>query len=130
MGRLCSGVAARRRERRRPVLLSPLLLAAAAWAPAAISAEEPQRPKSHAKIEHFVTLLLENRAWDHVFGCFGLKGADGIPPEGRVLFADPANKSAGKVTVSCGTAPYICSTDPLKHNTPATYPHYVSCRAA
>ena len=67
-------------------------------------------PASHrypqSKIEHMVVLFLENRAADHIFGCFGLPGFDGIPPEGRVLWADPANHSAGSVTVSCGGAPY------------------------
>lgn len=75
------------------------------------------------KIRHFVTLLMENRAADHVFGCFGLPGFDGIPPGGRLLYADPSNKSAGSVNVTCGSAPYSCSTNPETHR-PAKYPHY------
>ena len=48
---------------------------------------EPQASRAGPKIpiRHFVTLLMENRAADHVFGCFGLPGFDGIPPGGRVL---------------------------------------------
>lgn len=72
--------------------------------------------RSHLpKIRHFVTLLMENRAADHVFGCFGLPGFDGIPPGGRVLYADPSNKSAGFVNVTCGKAPYSCATNPVTH---------------
>ena len=78
---------------------------------------------ARTKVKHFVTLLMENRAFDHIFGCMGLEGVDGIPPEGRRLYADPANASSPSVTVSCGTAPYVCSSDPLTHK-PAAYPHY------
>eukprot|EP01044_Picomonas_judraskeda_P007090 COSAG03_NODE_743_length_6016_cov_4.204834_4_plen_391_part_00 len=86
---------------------------------------EPQASRAGPKIpiRHFVTLLMENRAADHVFGCFGLPGFDGIPPGGRVLYADPSNKSAGFVNVTCGEAPYSCATNPVTHQA-AKYPHY------
>lgn len=34
---------------------------------------------------------------------------DGIPKEGLQIMKDPNNASAGNVTVTCGTAPYVCS---------------------
>ena len=51
-------------------------------------------PPNAGKIKHFVTLLMENRAFDHLFGCMGLDGVDGIPPEGRTLYADPVSTQA------------------------------------
>ena len=38
-------------------------------------------PKIQSKIEHFVVLLVENRAADHIFGCMmgDKEGFDGIP---------------------------------------------------
>ena len=97
---------------RAALLLAPLL-----------SPADGDGAAARTKVKHFVTLLMENRAFDHIFGCMGLEGVDGIPPEGRRLRADPSNTSSPSVTVSCGTAPYVCSTDPLTHK-PAAYPHY------
>jgi len=73
-------------------------------------AAPPPRP-SDARIDHVVILLMENRAADHLLGCLmGTdKGFDGIPPEGRQIPVDPRNASRGNVTVSCGTAKYICA---------------------
>ena len=68
------------------------------------------------KIDHFVVLMMENRPFDHIFGCLAgegrLPGADGIPKEGRRLYKDPTNHSAGFVTVTCGTANYSCERGP------------------
>jgi phospholipase C len=108
------------------VLRSLLLLALALLRPAAAAtngASGGDGSSAPPKVRHFVTLLMENRAADHVFGCFGLPGFDGIPPEGRVLYADPSNKSAGSVNVTCGRAPYRCSANPVTHKA-AKYPHY------
>ena len=66
-------------------------------------------PPRQSKIEHFVVLFMENRAFDHMLGCMDLPGLDGIPAEGRQIPVDPRNKSAGFVNVSCGTAKYICN---------------------
>jgi len=53
---------------------------------------------------------MENRAADHTFGCMlgDNPDFDGIPTEGLQLMKDPKNASAGNVTVTCGTAPYVC----------------------
>lgn len=59
------------------------------------------------KIEHFVLLLMENRAADHMFGCMGLPGFDGIAP-GHTLPKDPADPSRGHVNVTCTGAEYVC----------------------
>lgn len=96
-----------------------LLIAAGLAAPAAAPPGAERRPR----VKHFVTLLMENRAADHMLGCFGLPGFDGIPPEGRVLWNDPTNHSGGSVTVTCGRAPYSCGTNPVTHHA-AKYPHY------
>jgi phospholipase C len=68
------------------------------------------------KIDHFVVLQMENRPFDHMFGCLAgegrLPGAIGIPKGGRKLYKDPANSSAGFVTVTCGTANYSCRRGP------------------
>ena len=67
------------------------------------------------KIKHMVVLLMENRPIDHTFGCMageGIIDLDGIPPEGRKIRAslDPANDTT--VTVTCGTANYVCEHGP------------------
>lgn len=56
-------------------------------------------------------LFMENRAADHTFGCMlgDNPEFDGIPKEGRQIMKDPKDPSAGNVTVTCGTAPYVCS---------------------
>ena len=68
-------------------------------------------PALQDKIEHFIVLFMENRAADHTFGCMLGENPefDGIPKEGRQIMKDPKNPSAGNVTVTCGTAPYVCS---------------------
>ena len=73
-------------------------------------------PAVDSRIKHFVVLLLENRPFDHMFGCMGLPGADGIPSEGRLLCDN--GDCTRNTTVSCGTAPYVCSGAGRK------YPHY------
>eukprot|EP01043_Picozoa_sp_COSAG02_P116322 COSAG02_NODE_52734_length_306_cov_0.676329_1_plen_34_part_01 len=34
---------------------------------------------------------MENRAADHVLGCMGINGFDGIPPEGRMLWKNASD---------------------------------------
>ena len=53
---------------------------------------------------------MENRATDYTFGCMlgDHPEFDGIPKGGRQIMKDPTNSSAGNVTVTCGTAPYVC----------------------
>ena len=58
--------------------------------------------------DHFVVLLMENRAADHVFGCMDIDGFDGIPPEGRMLWKNASDHAQGGINVSCGTAAYAC----------------------
>ena len=65
-------------------------------------------PPHQSKIEHFVVLFMENRAFDHMLGCMDIPGIDGIPAAGRQIPVDPNDKTAGFVNVSCGTADYIC----------------------
>eukprot|EP01062_Namystynia_karyoxenos_P007990 TRINITY_DN12818_c0_g1_i2.p1 TRINITY_DN12818_c0_g1~~TRINITY_DN12818_c0_g1_i2.p1 ORF type:complete len:503 (+),score=164.62 TRINITY_DN12818_c0_g1_i2:160-1668(+) len=55
---------------------------------------------------------MENHAFDNMLGCMDLPGADGIPPEGRLIPVDPADPSKGNVNVTCGTAPYVCTGGP------------------
>lgn len=79
-----------------------------ATAPAAILADEGSR-----KIEHFVVLLMENRALDHVFGCIGgegIIGLDGIPPEGRQIPIDGDDPKNGTVNVSHGIFGRVAAT--------------------
>jgi hypothetical protein len=64
------------------------------------------------KIEHFVVLFMENRAFDHLLGCLDLPGMDGIPASGHLLPIDPENSSKGHVNVTCGSADYICPRAP------------------
>jgi phospholipase C len=120
------------------ILMLLLVLAAAAVAPttsvisaaAAAAAPPPPppplprhrtsaqtSPQSGRKIEHFVVLMMENRPFEHMFGCLAgegrLPGADGaIPQGGKRLYKDPTNHSAGFVTVTCGTANYSCRHGP------------------
>ena len=69
-----------------------------------------RRAFAQDKIEHFVVLFMENRATDYTFGCMlgDHPEFDGIPKGGRQIMKDPTNSSAGNVTVTCGTAPYVC----------------------
>ena len=41
-----------------------------------------------------------------------LPGADGIPASGHLIPNNASDPSQGHVNVSCGTAPYICTTTP------------------
>ena len=52
---------------------------------------------------------MENRATDHVLGCMGLDGFDGIPPGGRMLYKNASHPELGGLNVSCGTAEYVCT---------------------
>jgi phospholipase C len=71
----------------------------------------PPRPQN--KIDHFVVLLMENRGADHMFGCFGLDGFDGVPATGEPLPRDGSNPARGVgATVRCGTAEYVCDKSP------------------
>ena len=69
-------------------------------------------PPRQQKIDHFVVLFMENRAFDHLIGCMDLPGIDGIPPEGLLIPRDPTNLTKGFANVSCGTSPYVCSGSP------------------
>jgi hypothetical protein len=66
------------------------------------------------QIEHLVVLLMENRGFDHLFGCLDLPGADSAatPTRNRSLWIDPTDKSKGVVNVTCGTAKYVCPAGP------------------
>ena len=69
-------------------------------------------PPRQSKIDHFVVLYMENHAADQIFGCMGLPGFDGIPPEGHKVPHDPDNPALGSVNISCGTADYVCKSGP------------------
>ena len=62
------------------------------------------------RIDHFVVLYMENRPFDHYFGCMDLPGADSAATmtSNRTLPKDPQDPSAGTVNVTCGTASYVC----------------------
>lgn len=66
-----------------------------------------------SKIKHMVVLYMENRPFDHMLGCMvgegELPGADGI--NGSLQLWTDANHS-NSVTVTCGTAPYVCTKGP------------------
>jgi phospholipase C len=66
--------------------------------------------RSQEKIDHFVVLFMENRAFDHLLGCMlgDKEGVDGIPTGGRSIPVDPKNASKGVINVTCGTAEYVC----------------------
>ena len=76
---------------------------------------EPVLSTTHqTKIEHFIVLLKENRAFDHIVGCMDLPGADSAATmkRNRTLLIDPDNPSRGGVNVTCGTANYVCDQGP------------------
>jgi phospholipase C len=95
-----------------------MLLPALATAAATVVALEaaPARPRRPlrgggiGKIEHFVVLYMENRPFDHFFGCMDLPGADSAATmtRNRTLYKDPTDHSKGSVNVTCGTAEYVC----------------------
>jgi phospholipase C len=72
--------------------------------------------KPSSKIDHFVVVFMENRAFDHILGCLDRPGLDGIPPSGRLLPIDPDNSSKGHANVTCGSADYICPGAPSCNN--------------
>ena len=49
-----------------------------------------------------VVLFMENRPFDHTFGCMELPGAD------YVKHGTPINGSNGTAMFTCGDAPYVC----------------------
>jgi phospholipase C len=67
-------------------------------------------PTHQDKIDHFVVLYMENRAFDHVFGCHDVPGLDGII--GHTIPVDPQDPSKGVVNVTCGTAKMVCDPGP------------------
>jgi phospholipase C len=78
----------------------------------------PQRKSHHtALVLRQVVLYMENRPYDHFFGCMGLPGADSAATmtRNRSLPIDPTNASAGCVNVTCGTANYVCHGN-MKYN--------------
>jgi phospholipase C len=65
------------------------------------------------KIDHFVVIMLENRAYDHMLGRLGKPGADG-------LTGQEYNVAKGQKYFVKGTAPYVSPFDPhhsLSHTT-------------
>jgi phospholipase C len=93
-----------------------LLLATAGLAMQTVGAPSA-KPDGRGRIDHMVVLMMENRPFDHFFGCLAgegrLPGADGaIPPGGKRLPKDPHDASAGSVNISCGAAPYACKKGP------------------
>ena len=100
-----------------PALLLQLVASSIVGCAFAASSDSASSASDGRKNDHFVVLMMENRPFDHMFGCLAgegrLPGADGaIPKGGRRLFKDPANRSAGFVTVTCGTANYSCRKGP------------------
>ena len=77
----------------------------------AIGPQHEPHPHQH-KIEHFVVLFMENRAFDHLLGCLDLPGIDGIPKSGHPLPMYPDHPQMGHSTVTCGTQPYVCTNGP------------------
>ena len=49
-----------------------------------------------------VVLFMEDRPFDHTFGCMELPGAD------YVKHGTPINGSNGTAMFTCGDAPYVC----------------------
>eukprot|EP00041_Stephanoeca_diplocostata_P025155 m.651968 g.651968 ORF g.651968 m.651968 type:complete len:591 (-) comp22686_c0_seq1:2013-3785(-) len=76
----------------------------------ALRANTPTPPHQN-KIDHFVVLLMENHAYDNMFGCMDLPGADGVR-DGHSIPIDPSDPSKGVVNVTCGTPPYVCTGGP------------------
>ena len=64
-------------------------------------------PRRQQKIDHFVVVYMENRAFDHIFGCHDKPGIDGVPKDGHQVPVDPHNASKGFVNVTCGTAKLV-----------------------
>ena len=87
--------------------LQSIYLAAAA---AVLLSQPVTSREADPRIQHFVILFMENRPFDHYFGCMDLPGADSAATmtRNRTLPIDPANPAAGSVNVTCGTAKYTC----------------------
>ena len=76
-----------------------------------------REPLPGSPVEHLVVLFMENRGFDHIFGCMlsGRPGVDGVPAGGLQL---PVNSKTGPdanksfVNISCGTADYVCGAPP------------------
>ena len=68
-------------------------------------------PPHQEKVDHFVILFMENRAFDHLFGCHDKPGIDGVHG-GHAVPVDPGNASKGYVNVTCGTAKLVCDPGP------------------
>lgn len=97
-------------------MAAALAIAVALLPPLLASGTAPPPPK----VEHFVVLFMENRPFDHIFGCATaeLKGIDGLT--GREFnWRDPNDHSKGRVYATCGDAPYVCEHD-NDHSFPGT----------
>ncbi len=94
------------------MLIGALALATLSCAATVSPAGSSARPEDKSKIDHFVVLFMENRAFDHLLGCLDHSDIDGIPASGRLLPIDPDNSSKGHVNVTCGSADYICPGAP------------------
>eukprot|EP01052_Picozoa_sp_SAG31_P049368 SAG31_NODE_10775_length_1099_cov_1.680000_1_plen_170_part_01 len=73
-------------------------------------ATPPQKPSPprQQKVQHFVVLLMENHAADHMFGCMNLPGYDSVVP-GHALPNDPNDPTKGTFNVTCDARPgYVC----------------------
>ena len=67
-------------------------------------------PPHQNKTDHFVVLFMENRAFDHMFGCHDKAGVDGII--NHTVPVDPDDTSKGVINVTCGTAKLVCDPGP------------------
>ena len=68
-------------------------------------------PPRQKKIDHFVVLLMENRAFDNVLGCLDKPGLDGIA-NGHAVPVDPTDPSRGLINITCGQGEYMCKAAP------------------
>lgn len=95
-------------------MLAGVVTAALFAAASAASTRAPPQPQD--KIDHFVVLYMENRPFDHIFGC--MSNAEGLHPDAdglmgnEKLWIDPSDHAKGYVNVTCGTAKQICPSGP------------------
>ena len=83
---------------------------------------------SASKIEHVVVLMLENRAFDHMLGYYGMnvdKRVDGLTGS-ECNFKNLSDTSAGKICVN-NQAKEVCEYDP-NHSFAATTERIFGCR--